>query len=94
MNYLTVNVFKWIRGVNDAEYIELLLNALDRQKKITAKAIDKLKKVDAVEVVRCKDCRWWCTDCMPEELGWCDATVNRSTYEDWFCADGERRTDE
>lgn len=43
------------------------------------------------KLVRCKDCRWWCTDCMPEEFGWCDATVNRSTAEDWFCADGERK---
>ena len=49
--------------------------------------------VDAVQVVRCKDCRWWCTDCMPEEFGWCDATVNRSTVEDWYCADGERKDD-
>lgn len=49
---------------------------------------------EIVHVVRCKDCKWWCTDCMPEEFGWCDATVNRSTDEDWFCADGERKDDE
>ena len=50
--------------------------------------IDNAPTVDAVPVVRCKDCRWWCTDCMPKEFGWCDAKMNRSTDEDWYCADG------
>lgn len=45
------------------------------------------------ELVRCKDCRWWCTDCMPDEFGWCDARMNKATDEDWFCADGERKDD-
>ena len=41
--------------------------------------------IDAVEVVRCKDCKhWW----LPEEI--CDR--NRTiTSGSWFCADGERR---
>ena len=66
----------------------------DEIKKLAENAINEAIKNKFVPVVRCKDCRWWCTDCMPEEFGWCDATVNRSTAEDWFCADGERRTDE
>ena len=36
--------FKWEPGENDIEYIKLLQRALERQKKITSKAIDKLKK--------------------------------------------------
>ncbi len=91
MNYLTVNDFKWTRGVNDAEYIKLLLNALDRQKKITAKAIDKLKKVDAVPVVRCKDCKHYLD-------GGCGNVDSQSPSKklmgvkpNWYCADGERR---
>lgn len=52
--------------------------------------------VDAVEVVRCKDCRHW-----DSETGWCNQ--NSAFYEhdmDWnmyndydFCSYGERRTD-
>ena len=45
------------------------------------------KKVDMVEVVRCKDCNNRGTsDCPIEELcnGWIPS-------DDWFCADGERK---
>lgn len=39
---------------------------------------------DVVEVVRCKDCRWHEVYCQNIVGGWCN--------ENWFCADGERRT--
>ena len=42
---ITVNDFKWIKGENDQEYIGLLLDTLDRQKKITAKAIARVKEL-------------------------------------------------
>ncbi len=51
------------------------------------------KAVDAVEVVRCKDCKHW------EEIkhghGWCCAsTPNHAlTKDDDYCSHGERRTD-
>lgn len=41
---ITVEDFKYISGVNDSEYIELLKNAYERQKHITSKAIAKLKE--------------------------------------------------
>lgn len=41
---ITVEDFKYINGVNDSEYIELLKNAYERQKRITSKAIAKLKE--------------------------------------------------
>ena len=37
--------------------------------------------VDAVEVVRCKDCKYFKT--------W--LCQNEDSYDDWFCADGERK---
>ena len=37
--------------------------------------------VDAVEVVRCKDCKYF-------ETWLCQ---NEDNYDDWFCADGERK---
>lgn len=57
--------------------------------------IDKAPAVDAVEVVRCKDCKWYkdfgtnyrLMDCSHEEgLEWVD--------ENDFCSRGERRGDD
>ncbi len=50
--------------------------------------------IDAVQVVRCRDCKWWgdldpknrYTDC------YCHV-VECSTEPEWFCADGERKQD-
>ena len=39
------------------------------------------KTIDAVEVVRCKDCKYFKT-----RLG-----ENEDNYDDWCCADGERK---
>lgn len=52
--------------------------------------------VDAVEVVRCKDCRH-----LDEETGWCNQNSAFGDHDmDWniyndddFCSYGERRTD-
>ncbi len=45
--------------------------------------------VDAVEVVRCKDCKWWQTSgCWYHQPGKC---VDRDPSD--FCSDGERRID-
>ena len=41
-----------------------------------------------VEVVRCKDCLIW--DAEKYGYGWCKYNA-RTTHENWFCADGERR---
>lgn len=52
--------------------------------------VRKQKTVDAVPVVRCKDCLWRHDDSSPMWL----PCMERKTPNDWFCADGERRTDE
>ena len=55
------------------------------------KIIDAQQKVDAVEVVRCKDCKHWkpCAftggECSLDEQVWCD---------DDFCSYGERKGNE
>ena len=43
--------------------------------------------VDAVEVVRCRDCKWWVklADYMP---GLCASNL-KWTAENWYCASGE-----
>ena len=45
--------------------------------------LDAAPTVDAVEVVRCKDCKYFKTRL-------CE---NEDNYDDWFCADGERKSE-
>lgn len=54
--------------------------------------ISKMPTIDAVEVVRCKDCKWWNTDFLPQDCGWCEKSGNEhGRLADWFCKDGERK---
>ena len=54
--------------------------------------------IDAVEVVRCKDCKHRfngehhdnCCDVLMEKVKW---TFEVTVEPDWFCADGKKRTD-
>lgn len=55
--------------------------------------IDKMQTVDAVPVVRCKDCKHR----RNEEIGrmvYCPNQISGWVGENWFCADGERKDDE
>ena len=44
---IQVNEFRHISGKNDAEYIKLLKEALERHKQITSKAIAKIKELSS-----------------------------------------------
>lgn len=61
--------------------------------------------VDAVEVVRCRDCRYYRREpsqVRPDaDVVWCDKHNDRedrinlaAVDDDWFCADGERRRED
>lgn len=58
--------------------------------------IDDAATPNLVEVVWCKDCRWWERDSQPRHHS--DERpciiVEMVTSPEWFCADGERREDE
>lgn len=61
-------------------------------------AMDNVPTVDAVEVVRCKDCRYWDTNGYGLEykndgLGWCEKIGEFDTDKDWYCGWGERRSE-
>lgn len=59
---------------------------------IAERAIDSAPTVDAVEVVRCRDCKHTTYDA---EYGnrWCNRNSGcRNVKDDGFCDDGERRT--
>ena len=55
----------------------------------SANAIDNAPTVDAVPVVRCKDCKHH----EDEEIGmvYCPNALGGWVGENWFCADGERK---
>lgn len=57
--------------------------------------INSIPTVDAVEVVRCKDCKHWVTvvDHKKAEYGLCDAikALIGATPRDGFCYKGERK---
>jgi hypothetical protein len=59
--------------------------------------IKTMPDVDAVPVVRCKNCEHWCTDSTPclqdADVHFCPMVDFYSTA-DWFCAYGESRKEE
>lgn len=52
---------------------------------------DKLKSQP--QIVRCKDCKHKEESVSPSWEGWCNR-LHCGCDNDWFCADGERRTDD
>ena len=57
-----------------------------------------------IELIRCKDCKWWERKGKECNYGYCHACkhghysdhweiqIYRTYRKDWFCADGEKRT--
>lgn len=50
--------------------------------------IDSAQTVDAVPIVRCKDCMFWHDDGI---ITTCDVNIGHGFAENWFCADGKRK---
>ena len=51
---------------------------------------DISQTVDAVPVVRCKDCKFKQKSFVFDRQWWCNR-LEKHCDDDWFCADGERR---
>lgn len=56
---------------------------------------------DYVQIVRCKDCKWWevCDEEDGISYGQCMnplCVISNTVFlnENWYCADGERKTDD
>lgn len=88
--------------ITDEEWAFITDAELERTSEITfitpsGKKVVFIKKptVDAVEVVRCKDCRHWVGEYRYQEYGRnykkCEVTPYLRTEESHFCAMGERR---
>ena len=54
--------------------------------------IGKMPTIDAVEVVRCKDCK--CLRFYEDGTWWCEQTEREIINPNWFCADGKEKSDE
>lgn len=63
---------------------------------ITSAEIDTAPTIDAVPVVRCKDCKHceYASNRIPTEQAWVCYKLGIDVVQDWFCADGERKDDE
>lgn len=58
-------------------------------------AANNIQPVDAVEVVRCKDCKYWDTTWEPTNSdGYYCSMIDLISDDDFYCAHGERKTDE
>jgi hypothetical protein len=77
--------------IPDDMYSEGIMAGVD----YAIKKIEAAPAVDAVEVVRCKDCKHFCPYEGEEHKGDCDELVGLEScvYEDDFCSYGERRAD-
>ena len=84
--------YSWWGGLIGDDYVSELVE----QKKVFDTIIDVQPTVDAVEVVRCKDCKWWKTKYM--RLGERKVCVIEAyepvRNEDEYCSWAERKEDE
>ena len=55
--------------------------------------IDSAPTVDAVEVIRCRNCEHWSALRNFFEIGNCTRSVNTCTPGSFYCADGRRKMD-
>lgn len=53
-------------------------------------AIDAQPTVDAVPVVRCRECKHRFVDGTQVRFNVCELNHNRVQSDDWYCADGEK----
>jgi hypothetical protein len=82
----------YLNGWADGYWLLRLAIEVIKQDPLPYKNMDEHDKVQDIEVVHCKDCKWWNTDFLPQDCGWCEKSGNEhGRLADWFCADGERR---
>lgn len=43
-----------------------------------------------INLVHCKECKYYDTACCPDGTGWCDK-IESCRSDNWFCADGEAK---
>ncbi len=61
---------------------------LQKNKKVNCLVWRRDDSCPLVEIVTCKDCKYWHND---EIMTTCDKNIGNGFPRDYFCADGERR---
>ena len=72
-------------ALNDAETIDPKYSDLISQIK---NIINAQPPADVVEIVRCKDCKYWHDDGI---MTTCDKNIGNGYDAEYYCADGERK---
>lgn len=78
-------------ALKDKCYITVNGTTIGRTNYVMFHEIDEAPTIDAVQVVRCKDCIHWKADNEVFELGFCCVFPQKWVAETFYCADGERR---
>jgi len=60
---------------------------------VTERDVDSIPAVDAVEVVRCRECKRWTPINNEESYGWCSLDCKATKKRMHFCGYGQRRED-
>ena len=79
-----------------SRYVDFYLigELVDSHGNVHYEDLKNLPTADVIEVVRCRDCKWYTeglTEC--EEWQGCGNLGISLPHENWFCAYGERRDD-
>ena len=81
------------RELIDGGY-DLNFDDVPNTKKELLRMIDDAPTVDAVQVVRCEDCvHYHKADRGHPDTDWCKRLICGTVKSDFFCADGERRSE-
>ena len=82
---------EYLQGLNSCiSEPDLKLDGYRNGLQVAIHELNELPTIDAVPVVRCKDCRWWDTGDDKYHYCFCHITL-RYVPGDLYCADGERR---
>lgn len=81
------------KDYNDSPYLDEYLEGYRDGLHQAAKELSTAPTVDAVPVVRCGECIHRYVDGENVRFNVCELNHNKVQADDWFCADGERRTE-
>lgn len=71
----------------------MFYHEVDNRSYAEERDIDETPTVDAVQVCRCRECKW-CDYPVPNSTKYGCRLFDRCVKGDWFCADGERKDEE
>lgn len=75
--------------------LDALMEITEQQGHLMADDILSAPTIDAVPVVRCKDCEHWNEDALAcDTLPWVNSSEHANWYADDFCSYGERKEGE